>query len=313
MAEGEKVLPVTGLARGLGFRLVEGLGILARGPHDDDIRNIDQEGRKSLRQFGVRFGMGSVFIRELLKPAAADLRLALWALWHGFETLPETPHGGIVWVDMLKGAPKGFYEVSGYRPTGAKAVRVDMLERLADAVRPLGQGGVAFETNADIMGLVGLGGQDYVNCLKSLGYRRVSPNRLRVIMAPAEEEAGAKAKGPEENDTKDTKAKSDEKDTKAPPEPELTEAVKAGDSEPEVERERFCFVWAPAKPGGSRAPRGPKPKGKREGKAGGKPKAQQKRQAKPHGRPKKPGTVEVDDDSPFAALKGLRDKLEQKS
>jgi ATP-dependent RNA helicase SUPV3L1/SUV3 len=52
---------LTGMARGVAFRLVEALGVLPRAEVADDVKGLDQDGRASLRKHGVRFGQHTVF------------------------------------------------------------------------------------------------------------------------------------------------------------------------------------------------------------------------------------------------------------
>ena len=129
-----------GLARGLAFQLIETLGSLPRGEVADAVRGLDQPSRAALRRYGVRFGAHSVFIPLLLKPAAAQLKLLLWevqqaGMLQGLR-LPAPPGPGLVSVPVEPNAPPLFYERAGFRLCGARAVRLDMLERLADLLRP---------------------------------------------------------------------------------------------------------------------------------------------------------------------------------
>ncbi len=79
---------LTGMARGIAFRLVEALGVLPRGEIADDVKGLDQDGRASLRKHGVRFGQYTVFQPLMLKPAPTRLRLVLWALKDGLDEFP---------------------------------------------------------------------------------------------------------------------------------------------------------------------------------------------------------------------------------
>jgi ATP-dependent RNA helicase SUPV3L1/SUV3 len=126
---------LSGMARGIAFRLVEALGVLPRAEIAEDVKGLDQESRASLRKHGVRFGQFSVFMPALLKPAPTRLRLVLWSLAEGFEEFPEAPPPGLVTVPAVAGAPKGYYPRAGYRLAGDRAIRIDMLERLADLLR----------------------------------------------------------------------------------------------------------------------------------------------------------------------------------
>ena len=71
---------LTGIARGIAFRLVETFGVLPRETVLEDVKSLSQEDRAALRAQGVRFGAFQVFTPALLKPAATELRLLLWAL-----------------------------------------------------------------------------------------------------------------------------------------------------------------------------------------------------------------------------------------
>lgn len=162
--------PLSGLARGIAYRMLESYGVLPRAAVDSDLRQLDQDARKGLRRFGIRIGALSLYMPLILKPHATELRLMLWALARSETALPTIPTPGMVWVDTEKAAPEGFYDLAGFRVVGAKAVRIDMLERLADTVRPLGQDRSWFEVTPEIMGLVGLSGESFASVMKALGY-----------------------------------------------------------------------------------------------------------------------------------------------
>ena len=172
----EGAVALSGLARGVAFRLVEHYGVMGRAAVDADLRQLDQEARKGLRRFGIRIGASSLYMPFVMKPHATELRLAMWAMAGKIEGLPKIPTPGMVWVEIEEGAPDIFYELAGFKPCGKKAVRMDMLERLADAVRPLGsaksKGGDGwFEVSPETMGLVGLSGEDFAGVMKTAGYK----------------------------------------------------------------------------------------------------------------------------------------------
>ena len=121
-----------GLARGFAFRLVEAMGVIARDQVATEVKELDQESRSALRKHGVRFGQFTIFLPLLLKPAATRLRLVLWSLWNGLQDFPESPPPGLVTIPNLPDVPRSHYTLAGYHPAGARAIRIDMLERLAD-------------------------------------------------------------------------------------------------------------------------------------------------------------------------------------
>lgn len=191
-----------GLVRGLAFRIAEQLGIVPREQVAEDVKSLSQEDRARLRALGVRFGAFHIFTPLMLKPAATDLRLLLWALQQQKENrielsaLPKPPGQGLTSAPFDRSTPRGFYGVCGYRICGNRVVRIDMLERLADLIRdrvfwrpripeeqrPAGsvEGG-GFTVVPDMMSLVGCSGEEFENILRSLGFRM----QRRTLPTPA--------------------------------------------------------------------------------------------------------------------------------
>jgi len=136
-------VPLTGLSRGIGYQLVEGFGVLDRRQHAKDIRALEQSDRAQLRRFGIRFGEFSLFIPSMLKPSPAELLAILWGVHnerfpndaHPEVPAPTLPSPGLTSVPRDKELPAGFYNAAGFRVCGARAVRIDMLERLGQMIR----------------------------------------------------------------------------------------------------------------------------------------------------------------------------------
>ncbi len=188
-----KAEDVTGLARGIAFRLHEKFGAVKRDEIADDLKSLDQPARAQLRKYGVRFGAFNIYFPTLLKPAAAELILALWGLKSAasaglaVEALPEPPRAGLTSVAADPLVPEAFYRACGYHVCGPRAVRFDMLERLADLIRPLlawrlsrdptgkpptgstGDGG--FTTTPEMMSILGCSPEELSHVLKALGFR----------------------------------------------------------------------------------------------------------------------------------------------
>ncbi len=181
---------LSGIARGVAFRLVESLGIINRRDIADDIKTLDQEARAALRRLGVRFGAYHIFIPSLLKPGPAGLVTLLWALANDGKDKPgfgDVVHGLATGRTSLMVDPefeKEFYRLAGYRLLGRRAVRVDILERVADLIRPAlswrpGSGkrpegaydGAAFIVTPPMMSILGATAEDMEEILKGLGYR----------------------------------------------------------------------------------------------------------------------------------------------
>ncbi|PPD09961.1 MAG: helicase, partial [Methylocystis sp.] len=139
----EKGEGLEGVTRGVAFQLAEELGVLDRARVAKDVKAFSQEDRAALRKLGVRFGAYHIYLPALLKPAPRALSALLWALHHGglenVKGLEEVPHlaaSGRTSFAADASIPKGFYRAAGFRVCGERVVRVDILERLADLIRP---------------------------------------------------------------------------------------------------------------------------------------------------------------------------------
>ncbi len=182
---------VTGLARGIAFQLAESLGVIERGKIADDVKSLDQTARASLRKYGVRFGAYHIYVPGLLKPAPRVLATQLYALKHegaenqGLEAIQQLAASGRTSIAADKTIAHDLYRIAGFRLCGERAVRVDILERLADIIRPAlawrpGAPGPRPAAAADRFGfmvttamtsLAGCSGEDFSSVLRALGYR----------------------------------------------------------------------------------------------------------------------------------------------
>lgn len=193
-----------GLTRGVAFRLVENFGATSREQFGDDLRQINQEERSKLRQLGVRFGEYTVFMPALLKPMPAAVLTMLWALWTDRRPHEITPpKAGLVSTQISETLPHAYYYASGYRPSGVRAVRIDMLERLAGEIRNARKGRElrhGFEATAHMMSFVGCSGEDFESILHSLGFRKHVEKRAAPTKTPTNQmETQAPPVSPENN------------------------------------------------------------------------------------------------------------------
>ncbi len=203
---------ITGIARGIAFQLTEALGVLERHRVAEEVKSLDQTARATLRKYGVRFGAYHLYLPNLLKPGPRALAVQLWALKEatpdtkGLDEVPHLAASGRTSFPADKDVPKALYRVVGYRVCGERAVRVDILERLADLIRPplawragspapkppgAVEGG-GFTVTVNMTSLTGSSGEDFASVLRSLGYRmekRAKP--AEAAPAPALAEAAA--------------------------------------------------------------------------------------------------------------------------
>ncbi|WLR97223.1 helicase-related protein [Shinella sumterensis] len=201
-----------GLAKGLAFQLVENLGVLFRRDVADDVKSLDQDGRASMRKHGIRFGAYHIFMPALLKPAPAELITLLWALKNdgldkpGYGDLIPVLAAGRTSVVTDPSYERTFYKLAGFRFLGKRAVRIDILERLADLIRPLLQwkpgtprpdgayDGRRFTATTAMLSILGATPDDMEEILKGLGYRADSvtaEEAAAFLAAQAPADAGA--------------------------------------------------------------------------------------------------------------------------
>jgi ATP-dependent RNA helicase SUPV3L1/SUV3 len=337
---------LTGLARGFAFRMVENLGLITRGDVATEVKELDQDARGALRKHGIRFGQFTIFMPLLLKPAPTRLRLVLWSLSQGLQEFPESPPPGLVTVPSGDGTPRGYHTMAGYRAAGERAIRIDMLERLADMLRAEDSRG-GFEAKADMLSITGMTLEQFADLMQGLGYKAEKAERPKVKAdAEAKPEVAVETAEATDSDTPTEPAADDATtpeaatdDAAAPAEAVAEEVVAeatdadaddaadtAEASEPEVEA-FYTFTWAGNRQGGNRNQRrggqggqrrndreggqaGPRGKGgKPQGRAGGKGGSRRDTGAKKfEARPPKKEKA-IDPDNPFAAaLMGLKNK-----
>ncbi len=208
-----KAEDITGIARGIAFQLIEALGVLERAKISAEMKDLDQASRATLRKYGVRFGAYHIYFPGLLKPAARSLASLLWAEKQDnvdMSMLSNAQHlasSGRTSFPVDKALPRDAYRVLGYRQCGERAVRVDILERLADLIRPAlawresspGEkptgafDGRGFVVTQAMTSLTGSAGEDFASILRALGYRMDKrpplPPKPVVVEAPAAEAA----------------------------------------------------------------------------------------------------------------------------
>jgi ATP-dependent RNA helicase SUPV3L1/SUV3 len=186
-----KAEDITGIARGIAFQLIEALGVLERSKIAAEMKDLDQPSRASLRKYGVRFGAYHIYMPALLKPAARALASLLWAERQSnvdMSALSGAQHlagSGRTSFPVDKALERDAYRVLGYRQCGERAVRVDILERLADLIRPAlswretspgakptgAFDGRGFVVTQAMTSLTGSAGEDFASILRALGYR----------------------------------------------------------------------------------------------------------------------------------------------
>jgi len=256
------------MARGLAFQLVEAQGVLPRRDVADMVKNMDQDMRASLRGLGVRFGAYHIFISTLLKPAPAQALTLLWSLQHenhqepGINEIIQALGAGRTSVVVDGVLDPQLYRLAGYRILGRRAVRIDILEKLADLIRvalawrpeqtndktrirPAGAyDGRQFLVTPVMMSILGASHGDMEEILKNLGYRyhKMAASEVAAKMAamdatasplPAPELVGPHFSNLHEAQTEPSQATEDETAAK----------VEEKSAQKEAEPEKTVLLW----------------------------------------------------------------------
>ena len=263
-----------GLAKGFAFRMAEAMGVISRDAVAAEVKDLDQEARGALRKHGIRFGQYTVFLPALLKPAPTRLRLVLWSLWNGLQEFPESPPPGLVTIPNIAEVPKMHYTLAGYHPAGNRAIRIDMLERLADILRQK-DSRVGFEATPDMLSITGMTLEQFTDLMGGLGYKGEKAERVKVKTAPVPVAVVVDPNAPILPIPEEVSVLA------PPPEPDPVVDAEVQAAPPEMEV-FYTFTWAPkprfvrperparpdrkdgdaaARPQGDRPARGPRPEG----------------------------------------------------
>lgn len=310
---------VEGLAKGMGYRLVENLGALKREDHDADIRAIESANRRQLREQGARFGEYSLFMPDLIKPKPARLISILYAFGPDGKGRPFLPPAGFTSVKLDKSHIFDQVMAAGFRPAGPYAIRLDMLERLANTIRDaraIGEKGI-FQIQPHMLAIMGCTFEEIREILMALGFKhqKIKPRDPFINPPPAR----PKTESPPKTETPPKTAEPATEDlneaTSANPDAKTGEDAAPDTAQKEAEPAEPLHdaleVWfTPARRKNRQQGR---PQQNNRGKAGAK-KSVHTGKGKP-----KPGRAAkkekpIDPDSPFAALAQLKlDKDKPKS
>ena len=224
--------------RDLGAKVANSLGVLERDSVRNQVKAFDQDSRAALRKHGVRFGAYYIYVPTVLKPACRALALQLWGLRaHGVgadalaQSLAPMASSGRTSLPIDQQMSRDGYRVAGFRPCGDRAVRVDIVERLADMIRaafiqptpvsgPRAPNG--FVVNGQMTSLTGCSGEAFSSILRSLGFESAVIKRSELPAPPAA--APVEPSKPE--------APVGERETRRDPSADLTAAPPAEDEAP---------------------------------------------------------------------------------
>jgi ATP-dependent RNA helicase SUPV3L1/SUV3 len=188
-AEGESL---QGLARGVAYRVAEAGGVMEREELQTDLRQLSPDDRKALRGVGLRIGRANIYAPLLLKPRAARLHALFAFFTAGPEqgAVPFLPPLGVTSFTLTTPVPSKALAATGFRAFGTRAVRLDIVDRIADALFEAAEkakGPCLFPPN--IVSLMGASNEDAEALVETLGWEKTQVTRP-VHAAPIVEAIG---------------------------------------------------------------------------------------------------------------------------
>ncbi len=340
-------------ARGIGFQLIEALGVLERSKVAAEVKALEQTVRAQMRKLGVRFGAHHIYAPATLKPKPRALGIQLWLLKRNEPVneqmaaiLQLAQSGRTAWAADPSLSPE-FYRVLGFKLMDARAVRVDILERLADLIRPILSyrenitpgpppaayvGAAGFIVTPEMTSLLGVTGDDMAAILRALGYVSESKPRADIEAAIKKAQEDYALKHPAPAPIPEAKPEEPKVEVEVISK-EKPEAPAEAPATPPKELSVNLDVWRfprPERKFEKRAPRREKTDGKPGGEAA--PKADNDRRPRRpkhrHDKKEKRENVSerrlvfstenkkdkaIDPNNPFAKLAALKGQLEQKT
>lgn len=163
---------LAGPVKDIALKIFEHTGIVSRAEVDAEIAQLDAEMRKVLRAKKVRLGPVLVFLPDLNKPVAVRLRALLWSLYNDAPLPAPSPRDGAMSavVDVATANPN-FYRAIGYPLYGPRVIRIDMLDRVINAVYDGSKEG-KFQAEHKMAEWMGCPIADLYAILEAMGHKR---------------------------------------------------------------------------------------------------------------------------------------------
>ena len=163
---------LSGKSLGIAYEVYEGLGSAKTSNLSMSINTLSDNEKTHLAKLGLRLGVETIYLPNLLKPSAIKLRALLWSVFH--QNFPDygTPPDGRVSVVMAPGSNYDFYRAIGFVPLGDLALRADIAERLSALIRVEARSG-KFRINDAMLSIAGATKIQMEKILYDLNYIKV--------------------------------------------------------------------------------------------------------------------------------------------
>ena len=160
----------------MAFLLTENLGQL---PYEDTpLTGETRSAAQTLKRFGVKAGSRAFYLPRLIKPASSSLTAMLWAISNRLPQVPAPPNPGLTSFPPAEGdGPRGFLEAACYRMIAGRAVRLDIVDRIDEALNAAVRDKTPSEVTLNrLASLLGSNIETAIAVAGSLGWKRVPLN-----------------------------------------------------------------------------------------------------------------------------------------
>lgn len=273
----------------IGAAVYANMGVVPRAEIEEQIAKLDENTRASVRSKKIRLGPILVFQPDLNKPAPVRLRALLWSVFNGKALPAPVPKDGVVSYKIEGEYDPDFFQMIGYPVYGGRAIRIDMLDRVVNAVYEGAQQG-KFKAQHTMAEWLGSSIEDLYKVLEALGHTK--------IYDPAEEAEKAKVEMSVET-----------------PEDELKAAVASEAAKSQNQEKPELATFALKKGKANQRPGAGKPKFDSKGDNKRDNKRDKKQDKKPKGKRNKSANkqpkvmsaeAKTQEDNPFAILEQLK-------
>ncbi len=162
---------ISGKALGIAYQVYEGIGSAQINNLSMSIANLSEADKRNLARLGLRLGVETIYLPNLLKPAAIKLRALLWSVHNQDFPKDALPPDGRVSIKTLPKVKKEFYRALGFVPLGNLALRADIAERLSALIRIEARNG-QFRINEAMLSIAGSTKIQLEEILYDLGYSK---------------------------------------------------------------------------------------------------------------------------------------------
>ncbi len=163
---------LSGKALGIAYQVYEGLGSAKTSSLSMSVNSLTENDKRNLARLGLRLGIETIYLPNLLKPISVKLRALLWSVFNQNFPLNALPPDGRVSVIINPDADKNYYRAIGFVPLGKLALRADIAERLSALIRVEARKG-KFKISDSMLSIAGSTKIQMEEILYDMGYIKI--------------------------------------------------------------------------------------------------------------------------------------------